>query len=200
MIELNGKSFRCCDGVSRRNVLKAGFLGLGGLSLADMLRARVGGEVFLLEPGATARGVLARCRDMQLGSGGVSLIHQLPWDQAGVTVESTQAARSGGQPTHLLYENSAYTIDTQPLSLGTQPTDGERWIDLEGDMPGVSRRHCSLLQENGQCVVKDFSRYGTFLNGHRIDGSAVLQVGDQIRLGTPGFELRLIVAEDARGS
>lgn len=168
--------------------------------LADMLRARVGGEVFLLEPGATARGVLARCRDMQPGSGGVSLIHQLPWDQAAVTVEPTAAARSGGQPTHLLFENTAYTVATQPLSLGTQPVDGERWIDLQGDMPGVSRRHCSLVQENGQCVLKDFSRYGTFLNGHRIDGSAVLQAGDQIRLGTPGFEFRLIVAEDARGT
>ncbi len=32
--------------------------------LADMLAARVGGEVFLLEPGATARGLLTRCRDM----------------------------------------------------------------------------------------------------------------------------------------
>lgn len=168
--------------------------------LADMLRARVGGEVFLLEPGATARGLLSRCRDMQPGSGGVSLIRQLPWDQAAVTVESVAAARSGGQPTHLLFEHTAYPINSQPLSLGTQPTDGERCIDLEGDMPGVSRRHCSLQQENGQIILRDFSRYGTFLNGHRIDGSAVLQVGDQVRLGTPGFELRLIVAEDARGS
>ena len=67
-------------------------------------------------------------------------------------------------------------------------------------MPGVSRRHCVVSRENGQCVVTDFSRYGTFLNGHRIDGSAVLQTGDSIRVGTPGFELRLISAEMAYGS
>ncbi len=67
-------------------------------------------------------------------------------------------------------------------------------------MPGVSRRHCSLQFENGQCVVRDFSRYGTFLNGHRIDGSAVLQVGDRLRLGTPGFELRLITTEADGGA
>ena len=168
--------------------------------LADMLRARVGGEVFLLEPGATARGLLARCRDMQPGAGGVSLVHQLPWDQAAVTVETAGAARSGGQPTHVLFGNTAYAIDARPLSLGTQPTDGERCIDLQDDMPGVSRRHCALQRENGQTILRDFSRYGTFLNGHRIDGSAVLQVGDEVRLGTPGFELRLILAEDARGS
>jgi len=57
-----------------------------------------------------------------------------------------------------------------------------------------------LQQENGQCIVRDFSRYGTFLNGHRIDGSAVLQIGDSLRLGTPGFELRLITAEKTDGS
>ncbi|MDH3533530.1 MAG: FHA domain-containing protein [Gammaproteobacteria bacterium] len=168
--------------------------------LADMLRARVGGEVFLLEPGATARGLLLRCRDVDQREGGVSLIHQLPWDQASVEVELQTVARQGGQPTHLLFDNTAYAIGAAPLSLGSQPSDGERWIDLQTDMPGVSRRHCSVQQQNGQCIVRDYSRYGTFLNGHRIDGSAVLQVGDLIRLGTPGFELRLITTEDAHGS
>jgi pSer/pThr/pTyr-binding forkhead associated (FHA) protein len=64
----------------------------------------------------------------------------------------------------------------------------------------VSRRHCAVQQENGQCVMRDFSRYGSFLNGHSIDGSAVLQVGDSIRLGTPGFEFRLITTESESGS
>jgi hypothetical protein len=168
--------------------------------LAEMLRARVGGEVFLLEPGAAARGLLTRCRDMQPAKSGISLIRQLPWDQVPVDIELQGAAQATGQPTHVLLEHTAYPIGMQPLSLGTQPTDGERWIDLQGDMPGVSRRHCSLQQEGGQCTLRDFSRYGTFLNGHRIDGSAVLQVGDLIRLGTPGFELRLITTETRDGS
>ena len=67
-------------------------------------------------------------------------------------------------------------------------------------MPGVSRRHCALQLENGQCVVRDFSRYGTFLNGHKLDGSAVLQIGDLIRVGMPGYELRLITTEQGNGS
>ena len=66
-------------------------------------------------------------------------------------------------------------------------------------MPGVSRRHCSLQQVNGQCVVEDFSRYGTFLNGHRIDGSSVLQIGDSLRIGSPGYEFRLITTEEHGG-
>lgn len=168
--------------------------------LADMLAARVGGEVFLLEPGATARGLLTRCRDMQRGDGGVTLIRQLPWDQSPVSIRSDEAPIAAGQPTHLLFENTAYPIDGRLLLMGSQPVAGERWIDLRGDMPGVSRRHCSIERRNGQCIVQDYSRYGTFLNGHKIDGSAVLQVGDLVRVGSPGYEFRLITTESTDGS
>ncbi len=168
--------------------------------LADMLAARVGGEIFLLEPGATARGLLTRCRDMQRGDGGVTLIRQLPWDQSAVSVRSDDAPAAAGQPTHLLFENTAYRIDGRSLLMGSQPVAGERWIDLQGDMPGVSRRHCSIERSNGQCVLQDYSRYGTFLNGHKIDGSAVLQVGDLVRVGTPGYEFRVIMTEPENGS
>src|SRR5690606_6241383 len=60
--------------------------------LADMLKARVGGEVFVLEPGATARGALARIRDSGTGDSGVSLRRHLPWDQAGLEVERDETA------------------------------------------------------------------------------------------------------------
>jgi len=167
--------------------------------LAETLKTRVGGEVFLLEPGATTRGLLARCRE-DSRSGGLTLARHLPWDQAAVEVHASDASSRGGQPTHLLFGNHAHSVCGKPLVLGTQPADGERWLDLQQEMPGVSRRHCVIGRENGQCVVTDYSRYGTFLNGHRIDGSAVLQSGDLVRLGTPGFELRLITAEDRHGT
>jgi hypothetical protein len=40
MIELFNGTNRNCDGVTRRSVLRAGFLGLAGLTLPDLLRAR----------------------------------------------------------------------------------------------------------------------------------------------------------------
>ena len=43
MLELQGGASRCCDGVSRRSFLRAGFLGIAGLSLADLLRLRAAG-------------------------------------------------------------------------------------------------------------------------------------------------------------
>jgi hypothetical protein len=168
--------------------------------LADILTARVGGELFVQEPGATARGLLARCGDMNPGQGAVSLVRKLPWDQAPVAAAADSAPRHSGQPTHALFNNRAYEITGDALVLGTQSGGAGRSIDLQQDMPGVSRQHCALQQENGQCIIRDQSRYGTFLNGHRIDGSAVLQIGDLVRLGTPGYEFRLITTETDDGT
>jgi hypothetical protein len=39
MLTIYGKGTRCCDGVARRDFLKIGALGLGGWTLADLLRA-----------------------------------------------------------------------------------------------------------------------------------------------------------------
>jgi len=167
--------------------------------LADTLKTRVGGEVFLLEAGATARGLINRCLTEQKG-GSITLSRHLPWDQSPVIVESADSGRNGGQPTHLLFGHNAFSLFGEPLVMGSQSAENERWLDLQQEMPGVSRRHCVVSPDNGQFIVTDHSRYGTFLNGHRIDGSAVLQTGDLIRIGTPGFELRLIAAEDHSGS
>lgn len=168
--------------------------------LTDMLKARVGGEVFVLEPGATARGALARCRGGRERKAGVSLLRQLPWDQGAIDVEAAGVDRTeAGAPTHVLYGYTAYAIDGSPLVLGSQEAAGDRHIALAADMPGVSRRHCSLRRRNGQCVLEDHSRYGTFLNGHRIDGSSVLQAGDTLRVGSPGFEFLLIRTDGGHG-
>jgi len=166
--------------------------------LADTLKTRVGGEVFLLDEGATAFGLVKRCR-LDDNGGGLTLSRQLPWDQTPVIVESQDGGGNGALPTHLLFGHNAYNLRGRPLVLGSQVASDERWLDLQQEMPGMSRRHCVVSLDNGQFVVSDFSRYGTFLNGHRIDGSAVLQTGDLIRIGTPGFELRLISVEEQGG-
>src|SRR3954471_21831593 len=43
MLTLFGPQRRLCDGLSRRDFLRAGALGLGGLTLADLLRLRAQG-------------------------------------------------------------------------------------------------------------------------------------------------------------
>jgi hypothetical protein len=168
--------------------------------LTEMLKARVGGEVFVLEPGATARGAFDRCRGGADSENGVSLLRQLPWDQAPVDMhQHADESVDAGVPTHLLHGHTAYVISAEPLVIGSQGAGDARLLTLGADMPGVSRRHCSLLRRNGQCILEDHSRYGTFLNGHRIEGTAVLQVGDALRIGSPGFEFQLITAEAEHG-
>lgn len=169
--------------------------------LGEMLKARVGGEVFALEPGATARGALARVREPGEPGAGVSLRRQLPWDQSAFEVELPDVDHGdGGAPTHIVFQHKAYRISEHPLVVGSQSLDDGRAVVLGADMPGVSRRHCSLIEADGRCVVEDSSRYGTFLNGHRISGSTVLQVGDTLRVGSPGFELQLITTDELHGA
>ncbi len=168
--------------------------------LSDMLKARLGGEVFVLEAGATARGALARCRGNADTAAGVSLLRQLPWDQSAIDIgHHANEQSAAGVPTHVLHGSVAYSIGNSALVLGSQDSEDGRVISLGSDMPGVSRRHCSLSRKNGQCVLEDHSRYGTFLNGHRIDGTSVMHVGDSLRIGSPGFEFHLITTDERNG-
>ena len=110
--------------------------------LADTLKARVGGEVYLLERGATARGLAQRCREGS-SSGALTLARHLPWDQAPVEVQADGTAGSGGQPTHLLFGTHAHLLGDEPLVLGSQPGEGERWLDLQQEI----RRRYTMREE-----------------------------------------------------
>jgi two-component system, NtrC family, sensor kinase len=48
----------------------------------------------------------------------------------------------------------------------------------------VSRRHCELIPENGDWVLKDLgSANGSYVNGIRVNSAQYLKLGDQIRVG-----------------
>lgn len=48
----------------------------------------------------------------------------------------------------------------------------------------VSRRHCELVPQEGEWVLKDLgSSNGTYINGVRVDNTYNLKLGDQIRVG-----------------
>jgi hypothetical protein len=58
MIELTGESSRFCDGVSRRAFLRAGFLGVAGLGLADYLALKARGASAIGPGGGKAKAVI----------------------------------------------------------------------------------------------------------------------------------------------
>src|SRR6185436_10953846 len=47
-----------------------------------------------------------------------------------------------------------------------------------------SRRHCEILPDNGNWIIKDLgSANGTYVNGARVENKYTLKLGDQIRVG-----------------
>jgi len=93
--------------------------------------------------------------------------------------------------THIVHQGRAYAIDDRPLVIGLGPGDGRR-IALGGAGDGISRAHCTLMRRAGRAVISDHSRYGTFVNGERVEGESSLGPGDRLRVGTPGVVFELV--------
>lgn len=54
----------------------------------------------------------------------------------------------------------------------------------------ISRRHCEIKIEANQILITDLkSKNGTLVNGELIDGTLVMQPGDQLQVGPLEFEL-----------
>jgi pSer/pThr/pTyr-binding forkhead associated (FHA) protein len=94
----------------------------------------------------------------------------------------------------VLHDTAAHAIGAEPLVVGTAPPSGARSLRLEGETAGVSRAHCRFFESAGESIVEDLSTWGTYLNGERVAGRAVLASGDKVRVGSPGIELVLIAA------
>ena len=63
--------------------------------------------------------------------------------------------------------------------------------DLRIPLGDVSRKHCTLVQSEGQILVQDLgSSNGTYVNGKRVQ-EASLRAGDQIRIGSLRFTVQI---------
>ena len=176
--------------------------------LAGRLAAVRGVEVVLLPVQAAAAGALREKGAVRSPDGAIRLVTQLPRPSApegtvgGAALILPPAAKplpprdSGRRPTHVLLGSSARPITEEPLVVGTAPPAPGRSLRLEGETAGISRAHCRLFESAGSAVVEDLSTWGTYVNGERVSGRAVLAIGDRIRVGSPGLELLLVAAED----
>src|ERR1051325_6817940 len=62
--------------------------------------------------------------------------------------------------------------------------------------PMVSRKHAEFRLADGRCTVADMnSRFGTFVNGERINSAIEVRVGANIQLGSGGPILRVVSIE-----
>lgn len=71
-------------------------------------------------------------------------------------------------------------LGTDPVSIGRSSQN-----DCVLEDPGVSRQHAKIsLAPEGYILLDAGGKNGTFLNGARVEGPALLRVGDQIRIGS----------------
>lgn len=59
----------------------------------------------------------------------------------------------------------------------------------------ISRRHCVIAVSDKQVELRDLgSKNGSYVNGQRVEGTCVLQPGDQLSIGPLNFEVVIEVA------
>jgi hypothetical protein len=72
-----------------------------------------------------------------------------------------------------------YSLDKPTIAIGTHPSN-----DVILDDTTVSRRHATITRKSGGFELADLgSTNGTFVNGRRLSGPAVLKPGDEIKFG-----------------
>ena len=130
----------------------------------------------------------------------VAFVTSVVWNRASqhLSLPTGSPPDRADLPTHVIYRGQGWQIASQPLHLGSEAHEQEHSIVLTGDLAGISRDHCQIVHRDGAVIVEDRSRHGTFLNDRRIDGEAVAQYGDVLRLGASEQVLQLITV--SRGS
>ena len=156
--------------------------------------------VHVLTPGAAALGLFAR-RAVLAGADASGVVATLPWDRPPVELADSPAATGhDNAPTHLLAGNRVYPLGERPFRIGAELGDGDAGLVLDGGLRGLSRQHCTIRREHGALTLFDHSRFGTWLNGLRVEGAVILEAGDVIGIGSPPVELRLVREAGTHGA
>jgi hypothetical protein len=142
------------------------------------------------------------------GREGVRLLKHLPFSNIAVPpAAKPQSVMSHAAdpvrvtvPTHIVYRGVAYGLERGAIVVGRDADEGRRTIIVDSASAGISRSHCEIGMRNGELWLRDTSRFGTFVNEHRIDSEVMLKPADIIRIGTPGAELQVVALESADGS
>ena len=165
----------------------------------EMLATIDNGKERELEPGAGAFGALDLWQEFSSPEVGVTLLTNRPWQSREAPpmtdhLSVTPISHGDTSPTHVLYRTVAYLLSDRPLVIGTGGTQDGIDVRIEGELAGVSRRHCSIQRRGAEVILTDHSTYGTFVDGEQVTGTALLRLGQVIRVGTPGEELQLITS------
>jgi hypothetical protein len=131
-------------------------------------------------------------------SGGVQFLTRVPLFAAAAdpAVRVPLALRDPGavMATHVIYRGRALAIPAAGLIIGRDPGE-QSALRLPEGIAGLSRRHCTLRRDGGRTQIVDHSSFGSFIDGVRVRGRALLAAGSVLRLGEPGVELPLVALD-----
>jgi hypothetical protein len=87
----------------------------------------------------------------------------------------------------LLHDGKRLVVGPAGVTMGRS-----RQCDVVLSDPNVSRQHAEIRPRGGSWVLSDLgSTNGSLLNGHRVEGSEVIEPGDEIELGKSVFTFEL---------
>ena len=168
--------------------------------MKDMLAEIENCHIITLHSGAGVFGLLGSMRplyEQHAGSSAPFLTSRpLPAEGPVSHKKVRQPLKAQQKPSHILYRNLAYPITEKPLIIGNQKFAGGSGIQIQGEIAGVSRKHCAVQLHGDKVVLSDYSTYGTFVDEEPVNRTTVLLLGQTVRVGTPGEVLKLIACMD----
>jgi hypothetical protein len=153
-------------------------------------------QIIDLDHGAAAKGVCRIWNQLaaQGNNEGISFFTSRPWQPrqpvaaAGFETEGTPPTEA----THLLYRSIAYPITEKPLMIGCAKDSQDNDILISAETTGVSAKHCKIALHDRDIILTDTGTQEIYVDEKQINGSIKLQLGQIIRVGTPGEHLQLI--------
>jgi hypothetical protein len=154
-------------------------------------------QVIELDRGAAAMGAAQVWNQLaaQGSNQGISFFTSRPWQRQQHSNDRQLSAKKAAmsRPTHLLYRSIAYPITDKPLTIGCAKNSERNDINITGETAGVSPEHFTIRRHGRDIILTDKSSQGTFVDEKKVEGRKALEIGQTIRVGTPGERLQLIV-------
>ena len=96
-------------------------------------------------------------------------------------------------PSHVLHESVAYPIGAGPLIIDCDIDAGRIDVRMHRDPSKAGGSHCTILQRGDRIFFEASDVPNTTVNGRTVSATALLTLGDVIRLGPDdGVTLKLI--------
>ena len=156
------------------------------LGFKDILGSVPDRAIESLQRGAAALGAL-RLVDQFVGRRRV-LLSSRTWraDRAETSEKRVPDDKRTFRPTHLLYRNLAYPITTHPLVIGKGAASDLLKICSEENTDEMSVKYCTIRLRGDDAWLMNHGHDAIFVDEGRISQTAILKLGQRIRVGPTG--------------